>query len=432
MRKLEVDDFVTALRSAAPYVHSHRGARFVIAVPGEAAACAGFTELLYDIALLHSMGAQIVLVHGARPQIEETLSQSDISTEISHGTRITSHEALQAIKGAVGSLRIDIEALLSTSLANTPMGGAKLRVDTGNLVIAKPVGVRNGIDHQFTGEVRRIDAERIAQALQADSLVLVSPLGYSPTGEVFNLRYEEVAASIALSMGARKLVYVMPGLTAAGQYSPDQAVAAFPANAVVQRAANACRDGISRVHLINSEQDGSLLRELYSRDGAGMLIFRDDYEVTRQACIDDVGGILALIAPLEEEGALVQRSREQLELEIDRFHIMTRDNTAIACGALYPMAEDGYAELACLAVHPDYRGQGRAEAVLKHVEQQARAHSIQQLFVLTTQAHHWFTERGFRDADIDSLPLSRREMYNYQRNSRVLIKSLAGSDSKPL
>lgn len=419
-----MDDFVNALRNAAPYVHSHRGKRFVIAIPGEAASRPGFKALLYDIALLHSLGAEIVLVHGARQQIDDALNAGGIQTEIVNGTRVTSADAMDAIKYAVGRLRIDIEAFLSTSLANTPMGGARLRVESGNLVMAQPIGIRDGVDFHYTGMTRRIDAERIAESLDRKALVLVSPLGYSPTGEVFNLRYEEIAADIARSMGATKLVYCLPDHDIVGQFTARQAMDNFADQPAILRAAEACEDGVRRVHIINSDADGSLLRELYSRDGVGTLIYSDGYEVTRQAGIDDVGGILSLIEPLEQQGALVERSREQLELEIERFHIMARDNTPIACGALFPHAEDRCGELACLAVHSDYRGQGRAEGILEHIEKQAIALGLSRLFVLTTQAQQWFEERGFKTADIDSLPVSKLEFYNYQRNSQVLIKTL--------
>ncbi len=434
------DSFLRVLRGSAPYIHAHHGRTFVIAFGGDAAEGAAFNQFIFDVGLLTSLGVRLVLVHGARVQIERHLAAAGITPRLVEGIRVTDAEALGCVKDAVGRLRMEIEALLSTGLASTSMGGAHVRVAGGNLVIAKPLGIRQGVDYQHTGEVRRIDVSAIDAHLDRGNIVLLSPIGYSPTGEIFNLSGAEIATATATALHADKLVFLHGGphlharmATAPFQLDLDEAerLARAEDNGLdgeaavcLQAAVEACRQGVRRVHLVSAAEDGALLRELYTRDGAGTLIFSDGYDTTRFARIDDVGGILNLIGPLEQAGILVPRSREQLELDIEHFLVMVRDGAIIACAALIPYPDEGVGELACVAVHPDYRRQNRAEALLHRIERNARARGLRQLFTLTTRTPHWFLERGFRISSLDALPVRRRDLYNFKRNSTVLIKDV--------
>lgn len=436
-------DFVSALRSAAPYVHAHNGSVFVIAFGGEAAERADFENFIYDVALLHSLGVKLVLVHGARPQIERRLAEKGVQPQYVGGLRVTDAAALDCVKSAVGSLRMDLEARLSTSLASTPMGGARIKVASGNWITAKPVGVRGGVDHQHTGEVRRVDVDTICEVLDQGRIALISPVGYSPTGEIFNLRSEDVATAVATALSADKLVFVVASdpdhwkladdTGDAGQLSlaegekllSDSQNIGDEDRAYLAAALAAGRGGVKRVHLVSSQADGGLLRELYTRDGIGLMIYADaDYEATRDASIDDVGGVLALIQPLEAAGILVPRSREQLELEIGSFSVMVRDGTVIACAALIPFPKNDMGELACVAVHPEYRRGGRAGLLLQRIETEARRQGLKRLFSLTTHTPHWFIEHGFVQGRIEDLPAQKQRIYNYRRSSLVLIKNL--------
>lgn len=437
-------DFVSALRAAAPYVHAHVDKVFVIGFGGEAALGPNFDSFLYDIGLLHSLGVKLVLVHGARPQIDARLKAQNLDPQYVGDLRVTDLLALECVKSAVGSLRMDIEAKLSTSLASTPMGGARLKTASGNWVTARPVGVRNGVDHQHTGVVRKVDVSTIREVLAQERIALLSPIGYSPTGEIFNLRSEDVATATATALSADKLVFVChrdpnewrlaDKSGDAGQFSLAEArrllsdadsPLADEDRPYVEAAIAAGRGGVQRVHLIHQGSDGALLRELYTRDGEGLLFYAgESYETTRDATIDDVGGILQLIQPMEAAGILVPRSREQLELEIGNFSVMVRDGLVIACAALFPFTEDHMGELACVATHPDYRGGGRGAKLLQHIERRARRLGLNQLFSLTTHTPHWFIERGFAKSTIEALPMRRQALYNYQRNSLVLIKGL--------
>jgi amino-acid N-acetyltransferase len=431
--------FIDSFRHSAPYIHVHRGRTFVLVFGGEAVEDPAFPELIHDIALLHSLGIQLVLVHGARPQIELKLSAGGISMEYANGLRITDDAALVCVKEAAGSVRVEIEALLSMGLANTPMSGARIGVSSGNFVTARPLGVRDGIDYCHTGEVRRIDGQALRQHLADRRIVLLSPLGYSPTGEVFNLSAEEVATAAAIELQADKLVLLNEGeklrdghRRLIAQLTVNEAQALLGGRRrltetlrrQLHSAIQACRGSVRRVHLLDRQENGALLLELFTRDGLGTLITADAFEGLRQATIDDVGGILELIKPLEQQGILVRRSRELLEMEIGHFLLIERDGTIIACAALYPGDRRTQAELACLAVHDDYRNEGRGDALLQAIEQRAVQNGIEELVVLTTRTAHWFRERGFLPGDTSHLPAKKKALYNYQRNSKVFYKPL--------
>jgi amino-acid N-acetyltransferase len=433
------DPFVRWFRQATPYVHAHRGRTFVIAFGGEAVADARFPDLVHDLALLHGLGIRLVLVHGARPQIEERLARRGAELRYVGRLRVTDAEALSCVKEAAGVARLEIEALLSLGLASSPMAGVRIPVVSGNFVTAKPLGVIEGVDYQHTGVVRRIDREALRRRLDDGAIALLPPIGYSPTGEIFNLSAADVARSAAIVLGADKLIFLLeePGVTddtgavvsnvLSGEVETllQQLPRMTEALAQTLRAgADACIQGVQRVHLISRRTDGALLRELFTRDGIGTLITGQPYEELRPARIHDVAGILELLRPLEERGILVRRSRERLETEIDRFFLMERDRMVTACAALYPYPGEGMAEIACLAVHPDYRNRGRGEKLLERMATIAREQGIGQLIVLTTQTAHWFLERGFIAASLTDLPMEKQALYNYRRNSKVFFKAL--------
>ncbi|PLY16188.1 MAG: amino-acid N-acetyltransferase [Sedimenticola sp.] len=435
----EKNPFVDWFRSSSPYIHAHRGKTLVILFGGEAVEDDNFTNLIHDIALLHALGIRLVLVHGARPQIEERLNLRDVNMQYINGLRVTDEAALRCVKEAAGAVRVEIEALLSTGLANSPMAGARIRVASGNFVTARPIGVKNGIDYCHTGRVRRIDAEAIRKVVESNAIALIPPLGYSPTGEVFNLRASEVAAEVAVALGADKLIVLLEGKVLTDSRGklltnviPKEVETILQRRKTIaedvaqnlRRAVDACRRGVKRTHLLSRQIDGVLLQELFTRSGVGTMLTAEHYEEMRTAGIDDVGGILGLITPLEEQGTLVRRSRELMETEIDRFTVVELDGMIIGCAALYCYEKEGMAELACVSVHPDYRNSGRGDSLLLHMEKKARACGINKLFVLTTETAHWFLERGFTASEVDSLPLKKRQLYNYQRNSKVFIKDL--------
>jgi amino-acid N-acetyltransferase len=434
---MDNSQYVKWFRHSSPYINAHRGKTFVLMLEGDAIADDNFAHIVQDIALLNSLGVRLVIVHGARPQIDQALNVLNIKSQFHGDLRITDQAALNAVRAAIGIVKSDIEARLSVGLPNTPMHGARIRVVSGNFVTAKPKGVIDGIDYQHTGEVRRIDRQAISQQLDQGNIVLLSSCGYSPSGEMFNLAAEDVATHTATSLVAEKLILMGAdeGLSSSAndaatlsQITTDelsQLVEHLSGEQKMhaQAALTAVKAGINRAHLLSYKIDGALLQELFTHEGAGTLITADEYELLRQANIEDVGGILELLTPLEEEGVLVRRSRELLETEINRFKVIERDGMIIACAALYPHSAE-FAELACVAVSTEYRSGQRGDRLLNAISAQAKTESTPKIFVLTTRTAHWFIERGFSEAKISALPQKRQSLYNFQRNSKIFIKKL--------
>ena len=437
-----LSQYIDWFRHSSSYINAHRKKVFVVLLTGETIAHENFNHIVHDISLLHSLGVKLVLVHGARPQINETLTEAGIELRYHKGLRITDADSLQKIKKTIGAMSIDIEAQFSMGLANSPMHGADIKVSRGNFITARPLGILEGVDYGLTGVVRKVNAEAILQHLDKNSIVLLSNLGYSPTGEVFNLSAEEVATEVAIAMQAEKLILFVPqrGVTGkdgqlASTLSPVQAELLLKelseddfqrSNGTVESLAAAVKASnktVHRCHLISFADNGALIQELFTREGNGTLVSRDNFEWLRQATIDDVGGILELIAPLEAAGILVHRSRELLEAEINYFKVIEMEGMIIACAAIYPLDEDT-GEIACIAIHKDYQDSGRGDHLLRALEKEARKQGLKKAIVLTTQTAHWFMERGFEPIAISDLPIKKQQMYNYQRNSKAFRKML--------
>lgn len=442
MVKERKTELVEGFRHSVPYINTHRGKTFVIMLGGEAIEHENFSSIVNDIGLLHSLGIRLVVVYGARPQIDANLAAHHHEPLYHKNIRVTDAKTLELVKQAAGTLQLDITARLSMSLNNTPLQGAHINVVSGNFIIAQPLGVDDGVDYCHSGRIRRIDEDAIHRQLDSGAIVLMGPVAVSVTGESFNLTSEEIATQLAIKLKAEKMIGFCSsqGVTnddgdIVSELFPNEAQARVEAQEekgdynsgtvrFLRGAVKACRSGVRRCHLISYQEEGALLQELFSRDGIGTQIVMESAEQIRRATINDIGGILELIRPLEQQGILVRRSREQLEMEIDKFTIIQRDNTTIACAALYPFPEEKIGEMACVAVHPDYRSSSRGEVLLERIAAQAKQSGLSKLFVLTTRSIHWFQERGFTPVDIDLLPESKKQLYNYQRKSKVLMADL--------
>ena len=440
--------FVPWFRSVAPYIHKFRNQTFVVGVCGEAIAAGKLPHLAQDLAMIQSMGVKVVLVHGFRPQVNEQLTAKGHAAKYSHGIRITDEIALDCAQEAAGQLRYEIEAAFSQGLPNTPMAGSTVRVISGNFITARPVGIVDGVDFQHSGLVRKVDTAGIMRTLDFGAMVLLSPFGFSPTGEAFNLTMEEVATSVAVALQADKLIFVteVPGilldpsqpasddnvidtelpLAAAEKLLEELPAALNPTDPAfyLQHCVKACKAGVERSHIIPFNVDGSLLLEIYVHDGIGTMVVDEKLESLREATGDDVGGIVQLIEPFEQDGTLVKRSRTEIERDAGNYTIIEHDGVIFACAALYPYPEAKTAEMAALTVSPAVQGQGDGERVLKRIEQRAKAAGLDSIFVLTTRTMHWFIKRGFAQVDPDWLPEARKRKYNWDRKSQVLVKKL--------
>ena len=440
--------FVPWFRAVAPYIHMHRGKTFVVGLVGEAIAAGKLAAIATDLALIQSMGVKIVLVHGFRPQVNEQLRVKGYEPRSAQGHRITDEAALDAAQEAAGQLRYEIEAAFSQGLPNTPMAGSKVRVISGNFITARPMGIIDGVDFKHTGVVRKVDTAGITHSLDTGALVLLSPFGFSPTGEAFNLAMEEVATSVAIALQADKLIFLTekPGIRVhptepESEDNPiDTEIPLAEAQALLSRlpppelpndvgfylrhCVSACLHGVERSHIPPFAVDGALLLEVYVHDGIGTMVVDEKLESLREATHDDVGGILQLIEPFEKDGTLVKRSRTEIERDIENYTIVEHDGVIFACAALYPYPEARTAEMAALTVSPQSQGQGDGEKILKRIEQRARAMGLQSIFVLTTRTMHWFIKRGFQPVDPEWLPEARKRKYNWDRKSQVLVKKL--------
>ncbi|VUD62149.1 Amino-acid acetyltransferase [Thalassocella blandensis] len=432
--------YVDWFRHSSPYIKSHRGKTFVVMLPGDCLDTPYLTNIVSDLVLLDSLGVRLVVVHGARKHIEEELQAAGIQSEFHRGMRITPKEHMSHVLKAIGTARFALEASFSSGLPNSPMYRSKVRIRGGNFITAKPQGIIDGTDFQHAGVVRNIDKEGIGQVIGQNNIALLSPLGYSLTGEVFNLSFADVAVETAIQLNADKLIAYNddgPICDKDGNVFREMTLLKSEKFLVESQRHNlsntyfslrachrACDAGVSRAHIISSSEDGALLKELFTRDGSGTMVYRDSYETIRRARIEDVVGILGLIEPLEDAGILVKRSRERLETEINYFTVMEKDNLLIGCAGLYPMQTENVGELACVAIHPEYQKDGRAAKLLTHIERQAAKLNLSKLYALTTQTAHWFIEQGFTETHVDMLPVERRSLYNYQRKSKVFVKEI--------
>ncbi|HEX6721740.1 MAG TPA: amino-acid N-acetyltransferase [Burkholderiaceae bacterium] len=438
--------FVPWFRSVAPYIHAYHGKTFVVGLVGEAIAAGKLNAFVQDLAILHAMGIKLVLVHGFRPQVDEQLRAKGHTSRFSHGQRITDSVALDCAQEAAGQLRFEIEAAFSQGLPNTPMANAAVRVVSGNFLTARPVGIVDGIDFIHSGIVRRVDGAAVQRAIDGGAVVLLSPFGFSPTGEAFNLMMEDVATSTAIALQADKLLFVteVPGIhekpdDAESEIDTELALAdakrlltqlpepnkAGNASFYLRHCVRACEGGVERSHILPYAADGAILQEVFTHDGIGTMVVDEKLETLHEAGPDDVGSILALIEPFENDGTLVKRSRTEIERDVGNYTVIEHDGVIFGCVALYPYPEARTGEMAALTVSPDVQGQGDGERLLKRVEQRARAIGLESIFVLTTRTMHWFIKRGFQQVDAEWLPEARKRKYNWDRRSQVLVKKLA-------
>ena len=456
MDSIPSNQFVPWFRSVAPYIHAHKNKTFVIGITGELIAADKLNALIQDLALIHSLNINIVLVHGFRTQIEELLKIKEVKAHFAQGIRITDEAALACAQEAAGRLRYQIEAAFSQGLPNTPMAHAKIRVVSGNFVTAKPLGILHGTDFKHTGVVRKLDDEGIQQELAHNNIVLLSPFGYSPTGEAFNLTMEDIATQTALKLQASKLIFIGDSdgvgkqLTqnhAAGAASIEHELSVQQAEGILQKgkgkdhppmhtdylpfAIQAVKGGVERAHIIPYHVDGGILQELFTHHGLGTMIVDKKLDSLRQATVDDVAAIIQLIEPLEQAGIMIKRDRKDIERDINAYTVIEHDGVLFGCVACYFYPKAKTAELAALAVMPQAQQHGYGDLLLKHIEEKSTALGLRSIFVLTTQTMHWFISHGFKPMDPSWLPEEKLKFYDWERRSQVLVKPLRAHITKP-
>lgn len=426
--------FIGKFRHAAPYIQAHRDRVVVVAMPGEVFTSPGFENLIHDLALLACLGIKLVIVHGARIQIESKIEGAGLTSHIVDQTRVTTDAELPYVIEAINEQTTRLISAFSTGLPNTPRFGVQLSVLSGNFVIARPMGVKNGVDYEHTGVVRQIQNDRISSCLSSGNIVVVPPLGYSLTGELFNLSIQDLVSEVAANIGADKLICLTDskiidqldlGMGAVIDASSlDQKVLHMnEPGAMLKSITPKVLTAGCRCHLIDYHSNGAILQELFTPEGQGIMVVDQDYQRLRPASIEDIGGIIDLIRPLEDRGILVKRSRDLLERYIDSYFVIECDQMIIACGAIIPYSGKT-AELACIATHPSFTKQGLGRKLVDALVKMARKDGFRKVFILTTEGEHWFIERGFNEASLQDLPEEKRQAYNYQRGSKVLIRNI--------
>jgi amino-acid N-acetyltransferase len=424
------------LRGILRYVPQFRQRVFVINIDGAVMKLPGFAALLQDVAVLQSLNIEVVLVFGARCQIQDLATRRGIAISNDDGMGRTDagtmELAIEAITRQASELMADLTAL-------------ELPVVISSALAVHPAGVIDGVDQEFTGRIERVDVESLQTLLKADILPIVMPLGYDGRGVTLRLNSDAVAMELAVALNAAKIIFVSEsGLTTQdggriAQLSVAGAREIFkkrdPRHDVnmlskLRYGAMACQEGVPRVHIVDGTQDEALLAELFSNEGVGTMIHADDYQQIRKASPNDVATLLSMMEQSMDDAALVPRSREQLQSKISDFFVLELDGNPIGCVAVHcfdaPDQSPMLAELACLFVRRSHKNKGHAQKLVTFAEETARQKGCQRLFALSTQAFRFFEEKaGFTVSDPQALPPARREQYERSgRNSKVLVKDL--------
>ena len=440
---------LTDLREILRYVPRFRDKIFIIAVDGAIVEHDNIRNLLLDIALLRSLRIGVALVHGAGHQIRRLAEQTGQTPSNIDGTGITDATTLQLALTAAN--RVTHEMLEGLS-AND------LRGACGNAVVAHPAGILQGVDHQHTGRVERIDTVLLHALFNQDIVPVIPPLGVDGEGRSYRLNSDSVAVEVARALQAVKLIYLttFEGIQApqqrAGSVSDGDAVADAsgsllrqlsveeaeailkkqradilpPQLSKLEHAVRAANGGVPRVHIIDGRVEEGLLAEVFSNEGIGTLIHANEYQAIRRAQRRDARAIYALIQDSIENDELMRRTLSEIERSIDDYFVFEVDRNPVACAALHLYPQQKQAELACVCVNPRYENQGIGAKLMQYAETQARAGGYTQLFCLSTQAFNYFQQKGgFVPGTPDELPPGRRERYERSgRRSLVLFKKL--------
>ena len=434
--------FIQNFRLSAKYINLFNQNIFVIALSGYVFNEDQFEKIAQDINILHSLKIKVILVYGARPQVESILVKNKIPVRLVKNMRVTSSAALKHVIEVNGAIRNKIEATLST-IKSVSEG---MRLSSGNFLTAMPVGIIDGIDMESTGKIRGVDVEAIKNKLNHHEIVIVSPIGYSPIGQIFNLSYEQTAANIAVAINADKLIYyvdangilnergeLIPELTSEKAHklishieekpSPESAQnLSYDDFNILKSSVFAIKNKIKKVHLINRNIDGSLIEELFTEKGSGTILTEFALENFRKATEGDLKDIYRILFPLEKRKIFIERDLTQIKGMINQFYVLEHDKKFVGCVSLNSFKES--LELASFSIESKYQRLGFGKKLLKFCELEAKKLKYDEIFILTTQSEHWFAENGFKEKSKELMPTFKKKTYQSERNSKYLTKKL--------
>jgi amino-acid N-acetyltransferase len=423
---------LTDLRGILQYIPQFREKTFILAIDGAIVTDENFATLLLDVAVLRSLNIRVVLVHGASAQIKLLGEEQKVRPSDMDGAGITDADTLKLALTAANRLTHEILEGLSAN---------DLRAASTNVIIAHPMGIIQGVDHQFTGKVERVDTELLNSLLAQGVVPVIPPLGFDGDGKTYRVNSDGVALAVAEALKAIKLIFITSsdGLIYAGKLIRQMLVAdlenlikqgspgfAPELLSKAQHAVAACKSGVPRVHVINGTVDEGLLAEVFSNDGIGTLIYANEYQQIRPAKKKDIRAIQLLTKTAVESDELVKRTRAVIEKSLADYFIFEIDKNPVACVALHVYPESKKGELACLYVSASHENQGIGRKLIQFVENKAKELNLGELLTLSTQAFTYFQSKGgFAEGTPDDLPPVRREKYDQSgRNSKVLVKKL--------
>ncbi|MCE0483731.1 MAG: amino-acid N-acetyltransferase [Methylacidiphilales bacterium] len=423
---------VSDLRGILTYIPGFREKTFVIALDGAIIADDNFSNIMLDLAVLRSLSIRLVIVHGAAHQLREMSEQSSVPISNADGTGITDEQTLKLALTAANRITHEVlEALASNDL----------RAAYTNAVIAHPFGIVGGVDRLYTGRVERVDTEFLNQLLEKGVIPVIAPLGFDGDGRTFRVNSDGVALEVAEALKASKLIFVTnhSGLVRNGKkisqisvgeaeeyYKKHKADIPEPLVSKFEHSIRACRNGVSRVHVLDGRIDEGLLTEVFSNEGIGTMIYANEYQAVRRALKKDVRAIRNLIRESVEEEELVPRSRQDILSQLPDYYVFQIDGNIVGCVALHVQPDGEKAELACLSISASHENMGIGQKLMLFAEDAAKQRGIKTIFLLSTRAFNYFQQKGgYKEGTPDDLPAARREKYEASgRNSKVLVKQL--------
>ncbi|MCB9496184.1 MAG: amino-acid N-acetyltransferase [Fibrobacteria bacterium] len=432
---------VPALREALGYMARYRGETFVVKIESGLVESPVFPGLLRDLASLHRMGIHVVVVPGARKQIDAVLQTWEIESQVHQGIRITSEEALPFVTLAA----FDVCNKIMSTLAESGVSAL-----IGNWVKARGLGILDGVDYGLTGTVQSLRTDTLRQLLAQDFVPIVPNIGWNAVGKPYNVSSSQLAMEMAIQLGANKLFFlcdVRPDLADDLELPEDvhlrengllESVTMAQAQELlgrnpdrirqpfrdyVERGVEACRKGVRRTHIVDGQEDGALLREVFSQDGIGTMVYANEYDHIRRATLTDVQDIQRLQEPYVKQGVLVPRSADVIAAKIADYAVYEVDGF-VQGGAALHLFPDGSAEIAAVAVSEHLRRWGIGRKLVQYLMDRAHRLGLDRVFLLTTQTSDWFAELGFVRGDLGDLPQEKAATYSHQRGSLIFVRTL--------